>query len=88
MELGQKYRILDSVTMKKPRSFSEPDIAKEGWLCFYKEFLATDVNLLLDPFIVRIFWHNKLCPTQLLPNAWRHIVGFVSLDLFYNCYYF
>lgn len=48
LELHQKYRIPESVRMKKPRPFSRADTAEEGWLCFYKEFLAARVRFSLD----------------------------------------
>ncbi|XBI07732.1 hypothetical protein VPH35_135587 [Triticum aestivum] len=50
-----------------------------GAVCVYAHALEAGMRLPLHPFFVDVLNHFNLAPTQLAPNAWRIIVGFLVL---------
>ncbi|GFP85746.1 hypothetical protein PHJA_000718300 [Phtheirospermum japonicum] len=48
-------------------------------LCLYEDMFRARVRFPLHPSICKIFNFYKVCPAQLAPNAWKVIIGFVTL---------
>ncbi|CAN6360808.1 unnamed protein product [Urochloa humidicola] len=51
----------------------------EGSICVYAEALEAGMRFPLHDFYASVLRHLGLAPTQLAPNAWRYMAGFVLL---------
>uniref|UniRef100_K4AIX0 Transposase (putative) gypsy type domain-containing protein n=1 Tax=Setaria italica TaxID=4555 RepID=K4AIX0_SETIT len=69
----------------------KPLLAKDGWvpwktmpegsniICVFDSMLEVGVQFPLHDFYVNYLRHYSIAPSQLTPNAWRYLVGFVQL---------
>ncbi|GFP86531.1 hypothetical protein PHJA_000796900 [Phtheirospermum japonicum] len=48
-------------------------------LCLYEDMFRAEVRFPLHPSICEILNFYNVCPAQLAPNAWKVIIGFVTL---------
>ncbi|TVU31822.1 hypothetical protein EJB05_23523, partial [Eragrostis curvula] len=48
-------------------------------VCIYESMLEAGIRFPLHEFYTRILRHCNLAPSQLCPNAWRYLAGFVLL---------
>ncbi|KAM3194965.1 hypothetical protein ACQJBY_071180 [Aegilops geniculata] len=76
----KKYAISENQYTARPtgnlRASSSPP---HGAVCVYAHALEAGTRLPLHPFFVDVLNHFNLAPTQLAPNAWRIMAGFLVL---------
>ena len=53
-------------------------------VCFYEADFASDLHLLIHPFVRELFAYLHLAPAQLVPNSWRIVIFFMVVWMFAN----
>ncbi|KAL6560837.1 hypothetical protein OROHE_006014 [Orobanche hederae] len=71
------YRLLKSVRL--PHKHERADWRIDGWICFYEIAFEIGLRLPLIPFVLEVLAHYGCAPSQLMPNAWRLLLGLQSL---------
>ena len=51
------------------------------WLGVYDEALKAGLRFFLHPFVVELMEAFLLSPSQIVPNSWRFVIGFLCLCL-------
>ncbi|KAL6535638.1 hypothetical protein OROMI_027012 [Orobanche minor] len=66
-------------SVRLPHKHERADWRIDGWICFYEIAFEIGLRLPLIPFIVEVLAHYGCAPSQLMPNAWRLLLGLQSL---------
>uniref|UniRef100_A0A453QW30 Transposase (putative) gypsy type domain-containing protein n=1 Tax=Aegilops tauschii subsp. strangulata TaxID=200361 RepID=A0A453QW30_AEGTS len=79
-KICKKYSIPDSFTPIAAGDLSMWSPPPPGSVCVYVESLSIGMRLPLHPFFGTVLSHFGLAPSQLAPNGWRALAGFVVLS--------
>ncbi|KAL6574236.1 hypothetical protein OROHE_001140 [Orobanche hederae] len=66
-------------SVRLPHKHERADWRIDGWICFYEIAFEIGLRLPLIPFIMEVLAHYGCAPSQLMPNAWRLLLGLQSL---------
>lgn len=77
--LKNKLGIQARVRLRIPSAEDRTCYPKPGEVCLFATAFAAGLRLPSHPFIRSLLEHFHLAPSQLVPNAWRHIVGAIIL---------
>ncbi|KAJ0963166.1 hypothetical protein J5N97_028288 [Dioscorea zingiberensis] len=77
-DLVEKYEIdLSLFEVRAPCSGERASSPREGEIAIYQDALLGSLRIPLPSFAKAILEEYRLCPSQLTPNSWRLLNGFV-----------
>ncbi|KAL6535748.1 hypothetical protein OROHE_012592 [Orobanche hederae] len=62
-------------SVRLPYKRERVDWKIDGWICFYEIAFEIVFRLPLIPFVMEVLAHYGCAPNQLMPNAWRLLLG-------------
>ncbi|KAL6518148.1 hypothetical protein OROMI_033849 [Orobanche minor] len=66
-------------SVRLPHKHERADWRIDGCICFYEIAFEIGLRLPLIPFVLEVLTHYGCAPSQLMPNAWRLLLGLQSL---------
>lgn len=95
-KMKNKYGLPPNVEVKLPWIREKADSPNEDWVYFYTFIFKFSFKFPITKFVKEIIIYYNLAPTQLMPNAWRILLGIEVLaerlgieflmSEFINCY--
>ena len=79
-KLKSKYGIPPNVEIRLARPGEKADSPNEDWTCFYTCIFKYGFRFPISKFVKDVLVYNNIAPAQLMPNAWRVLLGMEVLS--------
>ena len=73
--IRKRFQFPEGVTIRLPRPNEKACTFAYGEVSFYKATFSCGLRFLIHPFIMQLLSTLNDAPSQLVPNAWRMIIG-------------
>ena len=77
--IRKRFQFPEGVTIRLPRPNEKACTFAYGEVSFYKATFSCGLRFLIHPFIMQLLSTLNDAPSQLVPNAWRMIIGWMSI---------
>uniref|UniRef100_J3MBR0 Transposase (putative) gypsy type domain-containing protein n=1 Tax=Oryza brachyantha TaxID=4533 RepID=J3MBR0_ORYBR len=77
--LCEKYRVPGEFAARPAGDLRACSTPPPGAVCVYKDALEAGMRVPLRPFACEVLGHFGLAPSEVAPNGWRIVAGFLVL---------
>ena len=77
--IRKRFQFLEGLAIRLPHPNEKACTFAHGEESFYEATFSYDLHILVHPFITQFFSALDVAPGQLIPNAWRTIIGCMSI---------
>ena len=75
----KRFQFPKSTSIRLPRLGQKACNFAHGEVCFYEAHFLCGLQFPIHPFILHILNELQIAPGQLIPNAWRMIISYMSI---------
>ncbi|XP_060974434.1 uncharacterized protein LOC115696430 isoform X2 [Cannabis sativa] len=75
LRMRHQYEIHSSIQMRLPTIAERPDWDSGDWVCMYEFPFRICFRFPFPPFVQEVLDYYEVAPSQLMPNAWRLLLG-------------
>ncbi|XP_060971672.1 uncharacterized protein LOC133037917 isoform X2 [Cannabis sativa] len=75
LRMRHQYEIHSSIQMRLPTIAERPDWDSGDWVCMYEFPFRIGFRFPFPPFVQEVLDYYEVAPSQLMPNAWRLLLG-------------
>ena len=77
--IRKRFQFPKGVSIRLPHPNEKACTFSHGEVSFYKTTFSCGLRFLVHPFIMQLLSTLNVTPSQLIPNAWRTIIGCMSI---------
>ena len=77
--IHKKFQFPKGVSIRLPRPNEKACTFAHDKVSFYEATYSCGLHFSIHPFIMQLLFALNVAPSQLVPNAWRMIIGYMSI---------